>query len=127
MIEFAPTLALGALVLTIVNVLKYARAGDFNGVFTQFAAWVAGVGAIMLAAQTDFAGAIPVGTITLAQANAWSQVFIGVTVAAAGSFGAEALKAVDKFQTAAKPDLIPSADKSADVVVVPAPPAPPQG
>lgn len=121
MMEFAPNLALGALVLTLVNTLRYARAGDFNGVITQCIAWASGVASVMLAAQTDFADAIAVGGITLGATNAWSQVFLGVTAAATGSTVVEALKAVDKFQTAAKPPLLPNHQALHET-----PPAPPQ-
>lgn len=119
--DFAPIVALATLVLSVTNVLKYARGGDFNGVFTQAAAWVAGVASVMLAAQTDFADGISVGTISLASANAWSQLFIGLTVASVGSGLWEGIKAVDRTQTTVKPDLIPGTD------TVAVPPAPPQG
>ena len=105
--DFVPTLALVTLVTTTINLFRYLRGRDFNGAGTIAAAWVAGVAAVMIAAQTDFASGIAVGDRTLEGLNAWSQVFIGLSVASLGSFLTDAKKAIDNTDTAVKPSLIP--------------------
>lgn len=129
MIEFAPTLALGALVFAFTNWVRYIRAHNFNGVLTQFLVWLSGVAAVMLTAQSDWADGIHVGGLTLGSTNAWSQVLVGITIASQPTVVNEALKAIDRFQTAAKPDLLPDSKGEGVVVEQPAVvvPQPPQG
>jgi len=104
--EFAPLVAMGLLVVSVINFLKYLRAGDMNGWFTQLIVWVAGVGAVLLVAQTDFASGITVGDQLMDNLNFASLVFVGLTVGSVGSFAVEIKKAIDGTDSAAKPDLI---------------------
>lgn len=104
--DFIPTLALGLLVYTIINFLRYATNREWHGVGTIASAWVAGVIGVILAAQTDFASGISVGDESLATLNLWSLVFVGLTVASTGSAFSDALGAVDTTRTTAKPPLL---------------------
>lgn len=108
MTDFAPAVALIALVTTTINLLRYARGRDLAGAGTILSAWVAGVAAVMIAAQTDFASGIAVGDRTLEGLNVWSQLFVGLAVASAGSFLTDVKKAIDNTDTAVKPSLFPS-------------------
>lgn len=108
MVEFVPAAAMSALVVTIINFLRYARAADVNGALTIIMSWAAGIGSVMLAAQTQFAGQIGIGASSLAGMSGWSQVFIGVTVASAGGVLVEFKQALDRGDSAAKPKLVPT-------------------
>lgn len=112
MTEFAPTVALIALVTTTINALRYARGRDWSGAGTIAAAWVAGVAAVMIAAQTDFASGIAVGDRTLEGLNIYSQLFVGLSVASAGSFLTDLKKAVDNEDSAVKPHLFPPSNRA---------------
>lgn len=119
MTEFVPTVALATLVIAVINFLKYVRNADVNGALTQLSAWVAGVAAVMIAAHTDWAGELVFGTVSLHEANAWSQLFVGLTVASAGSFLVELRKALDNTDSAVKPPLITSTGTVVEVEHVP--------
>lgn len=109
---------LGSLVFTFVNFLRYLKGGDMNGVVTQIIAWAAGVGAVMLVAQTQFASSVPItNTYTLATLSGWSLFFVGLMATSLFSTVNEVLKAVDNTQTQAKPNLIDDADTPKVVVV----------
>lgn len=108
MTDFVPTIALATLVTTTINLFRYLRGRDLNGAGTIAAAWVAGVAAVMVAAQTDFASGIAVGDRTLEGLNVFSQIFVGLAAASVGSFLVDAKKAVDNTDTAVKPPLIPA-------------------
>lgn len=103
--EFIPLVQMAVLVFTVINFLKFVRAGDSNGALTQLSVWVAGVLVTILAAQTDFAGGIVIGDMILEQMNIWSLIFIGLTVGSLGTFGSEIKKAIDNTDSAVKPNL----------------------
>ncbi len=104
--EFLPALALLALVKKLIDFLRYASARDVNGVVTQLVTWVSGFGALLLAAQTNWADQIMVGDSSLAALNVWSLVFVGMTVASSASVVHDVTKAVDNKDTAAIPKLL---------------------
>lgn len=103
--EFVPLLALAALVASLINFLKYVRSGDTNGALTQLSVWVAGVVAVVLVAQTDWADTLIFASIPLSDMNFASLVFFGVSVGSVGSAGHELVKSLDNTDSAAKPDL----------------------
>lgn len=105
--DFVPVLAMAALTLKVVDFLRYCRAADVNGVFTQLAAWIAGVIVVLLVAHTDWADGIAVGDMTLGTINVWSLIFYGLSAGSAASFVKDSLKAVDNTNSAALPTLMP--------------------
>jgi hypothetical protein len=105
--EFLPSVALITIVTTTINFLRHLRGQEWAGAATIFSAWVAGVIAVMIAAQTDFASGIEVGDRTLEGLNLASQIFVGLGVASAGSFLTDIKKAVDATDSAVKPSLFP--------------------
>lgn len=104
--EFVPLVAMGLLIVQVINFLKYLRAGDINGWFTTLVAWVSGVCAVLLVAQTDFADGISIGDQALSTLNFASLIFVGMTVASLGGYAVEIKKAIDQSDSAAKPDLV---------------------
>lgn len=105
--EFAPMVALAALVFSVINFLKFVTAKDVKSAVSQAIVWVAGVAAVTIAAHTDFASGISVADRTLDTLNAWSLVFVGLSWSSIATVANEAKKALDGNDTAAKPPLIP--------------------
>lgn len=103
---FVPAVALGALVLKLIDFLRYIAGRNVNGVVTQLVVWVAGVVVILLFAQSDWANTINVGGLTLAQLNVASQIIAGLVLGSATSAGYDLKKAVDNGQSAAIPTLL---------------------
>lgn len=108
--EFIPTIALAALTLKIIDFLRYCKAADLNGVCTQAFAWIAGIVAVLIAAQTDWASGIQIGDRSLAHLGFWSLVFYGLTAGSIGSTIKDiGYKALDNNNSAAIPTLLPPA------------------
>lgn len=105
---FVPLAAMGAIVYTLINLLKNARAGLWSPVTTQLIAWFAGVMVVVLFAQTDWADTITFGDSALSSLNGSSQFVIGLMAASLFGVVAEVIKAVDGNDSAAKPPLIPN-------------------
>lgn len=82
---FVPALAMIALAMKLVDTLSFATNGLWPPVIKQTVAWVAGVGAVMAFAASDWASAIPVGSHTLDQLGWVSQVLAGVSLVSLGS------------------------------------------
>lgn len=105
--EFVPVIAMGVLILKLIDFLRYLRAGDMNGVLTQLATWLAGVIVVLLVAQTSWADGIGVGDQSLATLGFWSLVFYGLSVGSGASLVKDTQKAVDNTNSAAIPTLVP--------------------
>jgi ABC-type uncharacterized transport system permease subunit len=106
--EFVPVLAMALLVVSIINLVKYAKAKDWNGIATTLAVWLAGVIVVLLVSQTDFAAGITIADRTLDTYNFWSLVFIGLTLSSIGQFANEIRAALDNHDTTVKPPLVDS-------------------
>lgn len=109
--DFIPALAMVALTVKAIDFMRYLRAGDMNGVFTQVAAWIAGVLVVILVAQTDWADGIAVGDMNLATLNIWSLIFYGLAAGSTASLAKDTLKSVDNSNSAAIPVLVPRAQR----------------
>src|SRR5688572_25197383 len=107
--EFIPAAAMLALILKVIDFLRYARSGDLNGVFTQLCAWGAGIGVVVLMAQTQWANGVEIGDIALSQMGIWSLVFAGMQVASGASVIKDFTKSIDNNNTSAIPTLLPVA------------------
>ncbi len=94
------------LVKKLVDFLRYAANKDVNGITTQLVTWAAGVGAVLIGAQTQWASDIAVGSTTLAHLSFWSQLFVGLTLASAASFANDTLSAVNNSVTQTIPTLM---------------------
>jgi hypothetical protein len=111
--DFVPVLAMLTLVIAIVNLVKYIKVRDTNGITTTLAVWIAGVVVVLLVGQTDFAAGISIADRPLSEYNTWSLVFIGLTIASMAQFANELKTALDGADSAEKPPLVspPPADR----------------
>jgi hypothetical protein len=103
--EFVPLLALSALVLKVIDFLRYLTAKEYTGALTQAIAWVAGIAVVFLFAASDFSSGIDIGGAPLDSLNFYALVIIGLTVASTGGLATDVLKAVDGKRSSAKPRL----------------------
>jgi hypothetical protein len=108
-IPFVPLAALGTLVFTFVNTLRFLVARDWSAVVTQVVAWAAGGVGIFVVQATDFASAVRIGDLTLDQLGFWSTLLLGLVAASLLSTLNEIKKAVDRSDSARVPPLIPGA------------------
>ncbi len=106
MLDIVPLAALGLVVKTTVDILRYLRGKDWNGAGTLLIAWVGGLLAAVLFANTDFADSIQVGDQTLGQLNLASLVVIGLTIGSVGAGFNELTGALDANRSTAKPHLV---------------------
>jgi hypothetical protein len=109
LVTFTSVAALGATIYTAVNLLKYLRAGNWNGVVTLVAACLVGIGVVWLAAQADVTENLtliedgaPLGLL-----DGWSLVLAGIALASLSSAFTDIRKAIDGTASAEKPALIP--------------------
>lgn len=108
-----PLVALGTVVFSFVNVLKFASARQWNAVVTQLIAWAAGIAGVFLAGATQFASGIAVGDVSLSNLNGSSKLFLGLIATSLLSTVNEIKKAIDATDSAATPPLLPNADPQA--------------
>ena len=104
--QFGALTALGTLVFTFVNFLKYLRARNGSAVLTQLIAWAAGIAGIVLVAHTQFATDIVFGKHTLASLDISSQLFLGLIATSILSTVNEVKKAIDNGDSAKTPNLL---------------------
>jgi hypothetical protein len=108
MIPFTPLVALGTLVFTFVNFLRFLSARDWNAAITQLIAWAAGVVAVLLVRASDFAAGIRVGNLPLNKLGFWSALLLGLLATSLLSTVNEVKKAIDNQDTAHVPPLLPN-------------------
>jgi len=101
-----PLVGLGTVVFSLVNVLKFASAKQWNSVVTQLIAWVAGIAGIFVVGATQFASGIAVGDLTLDKLDTPSKFFLGLVATSLLSTVNELKKAIDNNDSAATPPLI---------------------
>lgn len=122
-----PLLALmGTLVWKLLDFAKYFRAKDWNGVFTQAAAWGAGVAVVFLGSATDFA-TVHINDMALGDLNYASKILLGMLATSLLSVGYDFKKAFDRSDSAQTPALLTGEYAPVNVgqvVVSPAPPTP---
>ncbi len=106
--EFAPIALLGALVYKFVDFLKFVKVGDWNSAGTQAVAWLAGILAITLFANSDFSAGIDFGGQSLSSLNFVSQVVIGLSATSLFSAFYDVKRALDNTDSAKTPPLISS-------------------
>jgi hypothetical protein len=106
--DLTQLVALGSIVYTAVNFIRYARGTDWSSVWSQVIAWLAGIIATIIVAHTALATAFSFGTRDLAQIGLGSQVLVGLAAASAISIVYQFKKAVDTGKNATVPSLLPS-------------------
>src|SRR5216683_6615461 len=106
--DLTQLVALGSIVYTIVNFVRYARDTDWSSVWSQVIAWLAGVIATICVAHTALANAFSFGTQNLAQIGLGSQILVGLAAASTISIVYQFKKAVDTGKNALVPSLLPN-------------------
>jgi hypothetical protein len=108
--SLAQLAALGTVVFTSVNFIRFALAGDKSSATSQVLAWASGIAAAFVVAHTDLATAFVFGTKPLNQLNMISQGLVGLMAASSISVVNEIKKAIDSTDSARVPTLrIPGA------------------
>lgn len=105
--EFVPTAAMGALVFTLVNFLRFLTNKDWTSAITQLTSWVAGVVVTFLVAATDWANGIDVGGTALSVLNGSSLVFVGLMSSSIFGVVKNVIQGFDNQDSARMPPLVP--------------------
>lgn len=108
--EFVPAVAMIALILKVVDLLKGITNKDRNAVSTILATWIAAVVAVALYAQTTWAGALEFGGQTLDKMNWASVLALGLGLGASAGATFDFKKALDNSDSAKTPPLVPNGD-----------------
>lgn len=106
--DFVLAAGIVLLISQALNLVKYFKAKDWNGVVSIVAGWVIGVAVLLLAAQTIFANGFPIAGVPLSDLDFWSVVMVGMTFSSAGSGVYNFTKAVDANTSTKTPPLIKS-------------------
>jgi len=118
-IEFIPIVALGLVVYTLTNFVKYVRNREWSSAVTLVLAWVVGVAAVWLFGATAWGAQVNVGEKSLDLLSFADKLVVGLVVMSAGSTLYDLKRSFDSSDSAATPALIPGGNKG------PTPPAPP--
>jgi hypothetical protein len=97
--------AIGTVVFTAVNFIRFALDGDKSSAGSQVLAWASGIGAALIVAHTDLAAAFVFGAKPLNQLNLVSQGLVGLMAASSISVVNEVKKAIDNTDSARVPPL----------------------
>ena len=97
--------AIGTVVFTAVNFIRFALAGDKSSAAGQVLAWASGIAAALIIAHTDLATAFVFGAKPLNQLNLVSQGLAGLMAASSISVVNEIKKAIDNTDSARVPPL----------------------
>lgn len=108
---------IGALISTLLDLVRYAKAKDVNGVSTLLAGFAIGVAVIFLASASKVTSTYRFNGIALDNLDWASKVFVGMLAVGLFAKVVDITKAIDSSRTSAKPFLVPP----------PAPAAPQQG
>ena len=105
------SLIFGALILKLVDFLKYLRNADWNGVVTLLLGWVAGVAAIQMIRLTDWDKEIKIGAVSVDKLDFQGQLVLGFVATSVAAVIYDFKKALDGTDTASTPRLGPDAEK----------------
>ena len=110
--SLTPLVLLATTLFTFVNLTKYAKAKDWNGVLTILLSILAGVGAVALAAHSSLTDGLVLvqGGARLGVLDGGALVMLGIAVGTTAPAGADLLKSIDGSRTSAKPPLVGPAD-----------------
>jgi len=97
--------AIGTVVFTAVNFIRFALAGDKSSAGSQILAWLSGIVAAWIVAHTGLAAAFVFGATPLNQLNLVSQGLVGLMAASSISVVNEVKKAIDNTDSARVPTL----------------------
>lgn len=106
--DLTQLVALGSIVYTVVNFVRFGRDTDWSSVWSQLLAWLAGIIATIGVAHTALAPAFSFGKLDLAQIGFGSQILVGLAAASTISIVYQFKKAVDTGKNAVVPSLLPN-------------------
>lgn len=98
---------IGALISTLLDLIRYAKAKDANGVATLLAGFTTGVAVIFLASASKVTSTYRFNGIALDNLDWASKVFIGMLATGLFAKVVDITKAIDSSRTSAKPFLVP--------------------
>lgn len=103
----ALALLVGAL-YAVQNLLRYAKAADWNGVIGILLAFVGGLVVVVLGAHSDATAALHLikGGPSLGALDGGGQILLGISVGSAGTVLADVRNALDGSTSAAKPPIV---------------------
>ena len=90
------------------NLLRYAKATDWNGVVGILIAAVAGIGAVALGAHSAATASLHLvtGGAPLGALDGGSQVLVGIAVGSVGTVVADFRKSFDNSDSSGKPPIV---------------------
>lgn len=104
-----PVALLGALGYTLVNLVKFARAGDLDGVVTTVGSWLVGFLLVAVGAHAGLTEnfVVPGLDVALGQLDWWSQLLLGASMLSLLGVVYDFKKALDSSDSAKVPTLLP--------------------
>lgn len=125
--DLSPLVIIGALIFSLMNLVRWVLARDWSPVINQVAAYVVGLLVIVLVRGSSLAKTFEVAPgHTLASLNTYDVIVIGLLATSIFSPVVQAIKAIDRSQSAFVPSLFkpaPAPTVVTTATVAPAPPA----
>jgi hypothetical protein len=101
--SLASLTALGTVVFTFINMIRFAVAGQVSSAFRQILAWASGVIAALIVARTSLGEGFTFGSRSLSHIGWFSQCLVGLMAASTISVVNEIKKAIDRTDSARVP------------------------
>jgi hypothetical protein len=111
--QFIPAVALVALVKKFIDFGAYLTNKRYRAAATQLVVWLAGIIAVCLYAQTDWADTFEFAGMILSKMNFATQIALGLGVGSTASFGTDLIKGIDNTDSARVPSLFPPSETKA--------------
>lgn len=107
-----PLLLLGALGYTLVNLVKFLRARDVDGVVTTLGAWLVGFLLVVVGSHAELTQnwVVPGLDVALGSLDWWSQLLLGASALSLFGVAYDFKKAIDSTDSAKVPTLLPGGD-----------------
>lgn len=101
-----------ALLVTLQNLVRYVKAGDWNGVIGILLAVATGVVLVVWAAHADVTATLHLirNAPALGKLDGGSQALLGVSVGSVGPVAVDVIKALDNTRSSAKPKIVGPAE-----------------
>lgn len=106
----APAVLIGALIYSLLSLVKYARAADWNGVVTIITGYAIGVGVIFAASAAPSIGTFKFGDKAIVDMAFGDKLFFGLLATSLFSVVHDVKKAIDGSDSARTPSLLPGND-----------------
>jgi hypothetical protein len=104
-ISFVPIVALGLVVYTLLNAIKFLLNRQWNALLTLVLGWIAGVAAVWLFGATAWGPVVTIGEKSLDALSFADKMVVGLVVVSTGSALYDLKRAFDGTDSAATPPL----------------------